>query len=109
MKSTSARGYGPKHQAERARWQSTINRGVVQCACARADCATHTGRCPMTITGTAWDLGHTDDRRGYTGPECIPCNRAAGARNSNRAQAERKATIVRTWAGASGSPADTNG
>jgi hypothetical protein len=38
-------------------------------------------RCNQFIKpNEAWDLGHTDDRGSWTGPEHASCNRAAGAR-----------------------------
>lgn len=71
LASTAARGYGGKHQAERDKWRPRVNRGEVNCA-----------RCGQPIEpGRAWDLGHTDDRKGYTGPEHTRCNRVAGGRN----------------------------
>lgn len=72
--STTARGYGAKHQAERARWERRLKNGHT------ATCA----RCGKPIRhGDTWDLGHTDDRTAWTGPECRACNRSAGARNSH--------------------------
>lgn len=65
---TSAeRGYGADHQARRAERAEDVAAGIVDCA-----------RCHQPIRpGEAWDLGHTDDRSGYTGPEHARCNRAA--------------------------------
>jgi hypothetical protein len=81
--STTARGYGAKHQAERKRWAKELARlGVLPCA-----------RCGEPIhDGDEWDLGHTDDRTGYTGPEHSGrCNRADGGRRRHapRAHARR--------------------
>lgn len=92
---TSERGYGAEHQAERERWQHQLDAGqTVRCACNRPDCPYHDGRCPVMITAeTAWDLGHTDDRTGWTGPECRPCNRSAGTR---KAQGDGQ-MIIREW------------
>ena len=59
------RGYDAAHQRERARWQALIDSG------ATVKCAT----CPTLLEGRAWDLGHTQDRTRYLGPQCIPCNR----------------------------------
>lgn len=68
------RGYGSRHQLERRRWLPEVANGLVACA-----------RCGRPIrTGQAWDLGHTDDRRAWTGPEHAACNRAAAARKRNR-------------------------
>lgn len=81
--STSARGYGHGHQVERDRWRPAVEAGEVNCA-----------RCRRRITpGTPWDLGHTDDRSAYQGPEHRSCNRSAGAANSHA----RRAMTVRDW------------
>lgn len=93
---TDTRGYGTGHRKERERWADLIAVEPVRCACDRTGCPHHGGRCPtMLADGDAWDLGHTNDRTGYRGPECIPCNRGAGARNAN-ALATRRVT-VRGW------------
>jgi len=69
------RGYDAAHDAERARWARIIKRTSVPCA-----------RCHEPITdGMAWDLGHTDDRKAWTGPEHAgPCNRSAAGKASHQ-------------------------
>lgn len=86
-KSAAARGYGAEHRELRQRWVDLFAQGhTTPCACQRPACPHHRGPCLTTLGKTTpWDLGHTDDRRDWTGPECVPCNRSAGARNSNRA------------------------
>ena len=67
---TTARGYGQAHQATRTRWAARVATGQVACT-----------RCGQVIQPTQpWDLGHSDDRSRWTGPECASCNRAAGGR-----------------------------
>ena len=67
---TSARGYGYTHQTLRAQWAPQVATGHVRCA-----------KCNQPITaGEPWDLGHTPDRVGYTGPEHQRCNRATNGR-----------------------------
>lgn len=99
MRTTAQRGYDSRHETERARWQRQIDFGIVfRCCCTRPDCTRHDGQCPTTITtGTQWDLGHTDDRTGWTGPECVPCNRSAGGRNGRAKQLAATQTIIRDW------------
>ena len=81
---TTARGYGWLHQRTRAAWAPLVAAGQVCCA-----------RCGHPIVpGQPWDLGHTEDRTGYTGPEHRSCNRAAGARKAN-ASRQRLAGIRR--------------
>jgi hypothetical protein len=80
---TTQRGYGSKHQAERRRWSPLVATGTVVC-----------WRCGQLIRpDEPWDLGHDDhDRSLYRGPEHRGrCNRAAGARKAN---ARRRAA---TW------------
>jgi hypothetical protein len=63
---TTARQYGAGHQAFRARIARLVNRGTEVCA-----------RCGFLIVpGEAWDLDHSDDRRGYLGPSHARCNRS---------------------------------
>jgi hypothetical protein len=69
--STTTRGYGTGHQRERARWKPKVDAGLVDCF-----------RCHQPIEpGRAWDLGHNDERTGWTGPEHLVCNRRSGGRN----------------------------
>lgn len=69
------RGYDKAHVALKRQWQHRINQGEpIHCA----------KGCGRLITGTDWDLGHTDDRTGWTGPECRPCSRADGGRKGLR-------------------------
>ena len=70
--STTQRGYGPMHREMRLAWAPQVETGDVRCA-----------RCGERIEGEPWDLGHTDDRTAYTGPEHARCNRADGARRRN--------------------------
>lgn len=66
---TTARGYGRKHQEQRKQWAPLVATGTVRCA-----------RCGKKIKrGQPWDLGHTDDRASYHGPEHTSCNRSAAA------------------------------
>ena len=68
--SRQQRGYDARHDAERKRWAKVIARVPVPCA-----------RCGQPITaGMAWHLDHTDDRAGYLGPSCAPCNLSAGGK-----------------------------
>lgn len=63
---TAARGYGSPHQRTRSRFQRRLNQGEVF-LCAK--CGKQVHFCEP------WDLGHTADRHGYTGPEHQACNR----------------------------------
>lgn len=88
-RTTTQRGYGTQHQQLRKQWQRAIDQGDVHCA-----------RCGLPIPPEqprAWDLGHTEDRSGYTGPEHRGCNRSAGARKRNRMAAQRAAVRQRDW------------
>lgn len=62
------RGYDKTHDRLRKQWEPQVVTGKIRCA-----------RCGEPITG-AWDLGHTEDRTAWTGPEHAGCNRAAGGR-----------------------------
>lgn len=92
---TVQRGYGPEHKRLRAAWAPRVASGQVAC-----------GRCGQVIApGEAWDLGHTDDRTGYRGPEhAARCNRRA----AGRVGAQRRAT-ERPWTTTKTPPADPRG
>jgi hypothetical protein len=69
------RGYNAAHDRERGRWEPKVRQGVVRCA-----------RCGERIDpDERWDLGHTDDRTTWTGPEHADrCNRSAGGKAAHR-------------------------
>ena len=76
---TTERGYGHTHQVERARWATILAQRAVPCA-----------RCGEPIRpGEPFDLGHTNDRKSWHGPEHPTCNRADGGRRSVRTLFER--------------------
>ena len=83
-RSTTERGYGTAHQAARRRWAKVIAGGRGFCA-----------RCGKPIApGDPWDLGHDDSvpgKRAYLGPECVDCNRSAGAKKGNAMRRARRA------------------
>lgn len=79
--STSSRGYGTAHQAERERLAPLVATGRVRCA--RPECR------QLIAPDDAWDLGHTDDRTAWTGPEHATCNRAAAGRKATTRRPSR--------------------
>lgn len=82
------RGYGVVHRRLRVVWAARVAAGGVCCA-----------RCGgVIVPGSRWDLGHTDDRSGWVGPEHASCNRAAGARVGNaRRGRQRLGRPSREW------------
>ena len=87
---TGQRGYGLKHKTQRAKWVKRVDAGGVDCA-----------RCGQPIEpGRPWDLGHTEDRTGWTGPEHRACNRKAGGRNGamvTNAMRRKGVQVSRVW------------
>lgn len=67
--SSTARGYGTAHRRERARWEAAMASGTVP-TCAKCN--------QPVLPSQSWDLGHTDDRTTWTGPEHRHCNRQDG-------------------------------
>lgn len=76
--SRQARGYDAGHDRERSRWAPLVAAGAVDC---RAAACLEPRR--RIAPDAAWDLGHTADRRHWTGPEHARCNRAAGGRSAH--------------------------
>lgn len=97
--STTSRGYGTKHQALRRQWKPKVDTGTITCAkAAVGKCLeVHDGRSPLIAIGTAWDLGHTDDRTTYTGPEHLRCNRSDGGAKGAAATHARDQFTFRDW------------
>lgn len=86
-RTTTARGYDAKHKAERKRLAPAVARGDYSCA-----------RCGEPIEpGQPWDLGHTDDRTGWTGPEHEHCNRSDGAQKRNQKRPASVYVPSRDW------------
>jgi hypothetical protein len=86
MRSTTARGYGARHQELRRRLLPTaIGRPCSRC-----------GQ-PM-LAGQALDLDHTDDRRGYRGFAHAECNRrAAGYKSTGSAPSNPTPKAATRW------------
>lgn len=74
------RGYTSEHDRLRARWKPKVEAGLVDC-----HAATCIERQRRILLRAAWDLGHTPDRKAWTGPEHARCNRAAGGRAAHHA------------------------
>lgn len=71
---TGERGYGAQHQALRKEYAPLVRSGQAHCA-----------RCGQPIHPNAeWDLGHTPQRSGHTGPEHTHCNRTPAGATWNR-------------------------
>jgi len=95
-----ARGYGVAHIRTRERFAREMEmNGPIRCACEREDCTRHDElRCPVILgPEDDWDLGHTDDRTSWTGPECVPCNRGAGARRATQVRMQAATLVKREW------------
>lgn len=92
MKSTTERGYGAEHQAERRKWEPLVNAGNLMCVRQGPKCVGQ----PLD-PGQAWDLGHNEDRTAWTGPECVPCNRGAGGRNGAAVTNAARQMTTRDW------------
>jgi hypothetical protein len=84
---TTRRGYGTPHQRLRLYWVKQIAAGGVVCA----SCG------EPILPGQPFDLGHTEDRTGYVGPECRKCNRAKGARKTNAKRRQASQWVWRRW------------
>lgn len=71
---TKQRGYSGRHQSTRAEIVAAMEQGTV------IRCVT----CTSILTPDTFDLGHTDDRTGYVGPQCAnKCNRRDAGRRSH--------------------------
>lgn len=77
--SRQARGYDKAHMRERERWRPKVEACSVHC---------HARVCLMVVRlilpQQAWDLGHSEDRTTWTGPEHATCNRSAGGHAAHR-------------------------
>lgn len=80
LKPSNQRGYNEAHKRERRRYERLIAQGHTF-VCARASQGDCTHPHEVITLGVRWDLGHTEDRAAWTGPEHTDCNRRAGGRN----------------------------
>lgn len=76
----AARGYDEGHRRMRRALEPLVRSGGAVCA-----------KCGQPIHPDArWHLGHTDDRRTWTGPEHPLCNLSAAGRKAARLRRERR-------------------
>ena len=78
--STSGRGYGAGHQAERAGWLPVVAAGTVRCGAGAACRYATDGVAALIGPDEPWDLGHNAARTGYLGPMHTICNRSTARR-----------------------------
>lgn len=77
---TSARGYGKRHQDLREHWKPYVAAGRVECSAPVCKVEDATGSRRIARTAE-WDLGHDEkDRRKYAGPQHAECNRSQSRR-----------------------------
>lgn len=76
---TAARGYGPDHKAERARWKPIVDAG--QAACMETICLQPDR---WIAPGEPWDLAHGPGQQGYRGAAHRRCNIAEANRRRAR-------------------------
>jgi hypothetical protein len=88
---TKQRGYSGQHPRLRKQWQPLVDAGLVSC---HALICLKEGR--RIQPGEPWDLGHTPDRTGWTGPEHQECNRADGTRRKNSRYRQESPPILLT-------------
>jgi hypothetical protein len=79
--STTARGYGTKHQNEKRRLSPIVE--AYGAICSERICLMPSRLIPPGTQSWQWDLAHTEDRTSYLGPAHIRCNRSAGIRHRN--------------------------
>lgn len=91
-KSTKERGYGSEHQRERRKWKPIVESG--QAVCHATTCVMHSR---IIEPDAEWDLGHTEDRSAWTGPEHRRCNRREGARRGNASRGQADGPKVTLW------------
>ena len=78
---TNQRDYGADHQRIREKYKPLVASGEAICP-----------KCGRKIAPDAeWHLGHTDDRKGRTGPEHAYCNTSAAGKKKARLAREAKA------------------
>ena len=85
--STAQRGYGAAHRAMRRRLLARWRPGD---PCARCGW-------PMYGPASMIDLGHTDDRAGWTGLEHARCNRGAPRRGKRFPWEAERRRMPRRW------------
>lgn len=71
-----ARGYDTRHDRMRAALVTRMNAGET----------IHCIDCGVKLTPATLDLGHTEDRTAYRGPQCATCNRSDGGRRGRLTQ-----------------------
>jgi hypothetical protein len=95
-RTTSERGYGAEHQAEKERWRPIVDAGEAYCA--EVVCLEERdGRSRWLEPGTPWHLAHADGQQGYRGAAHERCNTSEGARRGNAARGQSDEPTPTLW------------